>query len=772
MSNYYLNQCNYPNLANLRIIRTGQGTEENENKDLSCQSGTYFIGATRSISYLASKFGSIKEEYGVPWHWQNPKYVDLEKYSTNNPPLFGFVTNFQNWVYSDFTREGQRPTSVDQKCLSTYSRYNLVKNDSIVTKPDQTALGRNTKLVKDYYQDILSENINELTGEVVKWREYGWWPYILSPLSISFWIGGCGEPCYVCSYKGHSCIGNGEHALNLVIYALDQYWLTDKAAKNELFPSEKFLTDYNGTIVRGPEPTIGWQNYLVSKTATCSYCGCIIFCILVACIDPWFMRYSVVSSIFDFNSSDGIPQRLPGKFIEYTESIKQQLGQDDIEKKSILWDHFAQDRLFIDGEVDYYTAQIFNRGGLNNPPSGYLLGSQLDPKNLGGKIEGQDYIYIENDEKFAYATRTNSSGFYIEDGIASGTVSGQAKDSIFFGFRTNGVADDAGYLIRNVAVKHYNHNVRKDIFKYNWLYVDIPKPLKAEVTPAITSFDSFGMPALYFEDTNPLTIMRKNVFCKTILKSGDIVLNGNGSRRLNVDQYFNLFDGIAESEKYYPFLWIDRIEKKSIKTPYNLYFKSGDNEFKECLLGEMLNDLTPGRYYFPNPYACAAQRKTSPYDGNLHGGVIGRDYWVDDFNNHQNYFSTDLPMQFLGMTGENFLKDTSGNFAKDSDGKNIKDYKKMLELAKKILGNPESGSFAITSQNNNDFYVSGPIEEFPTLSVSGINNVPIIDWSDPNIGWYKEPSKFDRLRMLNDQMDQFMIDLRNYDQKWWSGYIF
>ena len=744
------NECTYPNLALLKIVDSGSNFEGEEySQELqnvnTCGSGSYFVGATRSISYLSSSFGS-RENNDILWHWQNPEFSDLEKYSTKNPPLFGFVDG-ANFIPS--AQGGKsRPEAVDQKCLTTYARYNLLKDDVLTTTPDQSALGRYTKSVKDYYHDILSEDINELTAEVVKWREYSWWPYIMSPLSISFWIGGCGEPCYVCSYKGHFCIGNGELALNLVIYALDQYWLTDKADKGNLWPSNRLLVDYYGTIVRGPEPTIGWRPYLFSKNASCSYCGCIIFCILAACIDPWFIRYSAVSSVATFNAADGIPQRLPGKFIEYLESIQDQLKSDSPETKAIFWGHFSQERLFIDGQTDYYTAQIFNPGGLDSLPSGYLLGSQLDPNSPGSEIIGQDYIYAGNNQKFTYATLTDSSGFHADP-----AESGALKDSIFFGYRTKGAADDGGYFIRNVAVKYYDHNVRKDIFKYNWLYVDIPKMLRAEVTPAVTSFDSLDIPELYFEDSSDfLTIMRKNVYFKTILKSGDIVLNGLGGRRLYYEEWLDSFSNISAADTYYPFLWIDRIETKVVKSPYNLYFKSGSPEFKECLLGEMLTGLQPGRYYFPNPYACAASPKMAPYNGNLHGGIIGKDYWVYDYDNHKKYFSTNLPMQFLGIVGENL---TSGE----------KDYKKILKTAKEILGDPESGSFAITSQNSGIFYTSGPIEEFPTLSAKQINQTEIIEWNNPDLPWYSE-GKFDRKKMLEDQKALFEIDLRNYDKKW------
>lgn len=737
---------------------------EDFESDSLCALSSYFIGATRSISYLSSSFGSQTEKFGVKWHWPSPTYIDLEKHSTDSPHLFGFI--------SDSVESNPLATKVDQKCLSTYSRYNLLKNESTITKPDQAALGRNVKLVKDYYHALISETINEQTGEVVKWREAGWWPYLMTPLSLSFWIGGCGEPCYPCSYQGHVCHGNGEHALNLVIYALDQYWLTEKANSNILYPSDKLLIDYYGTIVRGPEPTIGWQMYLVNRFWNCSYCGCILFCIYSACIDPWFMRYSVVSSIMTFNMKDGIPQRLPGEFINFIDHINNIFGADNLIQREIKWDHLAQERLFIDGKTDYYTARIYIEEEGDVSSASYLLGAQIPSNKPGGQIDGVDHIFSPKGLQLPYATRTSSSGYHSSsDGMNTGINNSGMSDSIFSGFRTTSPQDNNGYIIRNVAIKYYNHNVRKDIFEYSWLYVDIPKPFRVQVTPTITSFDSFSMPPLYFESFDPLVIMRKNVYFKTIISSGDIVLNGNGNSRFYMSDYVNMFNNKPDmNERHYPFLWTDRIEQKIVKAPYNLYFKSGEaTGFRECLLGDMLYDLEPGRYYFPNPYGCSMRPRMTLYDPNVHAGQFGRDYDVYDYFNHKKYFSTHLPMQFLGITGENRETIISGN--DDGSDRTIKRYDKMLKTAIEILGNPEIGAYAISAKHSGANYIAGPIDEFPDLTVSSINGIPMVNWLDTGNEWYRFEG-FDRVRMLEDQKGAFLLDLRNYDKKWWSGFNF
>jgi len=231
-------------------------------------SGPYFLGATRTYNYISIlKNPKSDNDKWKPWHLSNPNVIDLEQYNVG-PGSF----NYTNYITAT-----PWPNRVSQYCLGTYARYNLFKNEFVLVPPDQIKLGRYSKLVQDYHHDFTSTLINEYNSRIVKWRDYGWWPYILTPLSLTFWIGGCGEPCYVCTYadplanlnknlafgpagapsnSNYRCIGHHEGTLKSVLLSLDRFWL-DKARENSLWPHKDLLVDYYGTVSRGPEPIIG-----------------------------------------------------------------------------------------------------------------------------------------------------------------------------------------------------------------------------------------------------------------------------------------------------------------------------------------------------------------------------------------------------------------------------------------------------------------------------------------------------------------------------------
>ena len=717
-----------------------------------------------------------KPENSRKWHWPNPDYADLSEYSLCDPLLFGFLPRSggsEKGILNSPESFGL-PCHVDQKCLGTYSRWNLVDDEFIFSKPDQIALGRYVRKIQEYYHGFSSHLINEITMERVKWRSMSFIQFLAAPFSLAFFLVGCGQPCYKCSSGGHLCLGHGEHALNLAIAALDKYWLTDRANKDMLWPNKRFLVDYYGTIVRGPEPWIGWFFYIILKEFTCDYCGCIVFCFFVECIGPWFMRYRTISSVITFNQSDSIPQALPGKFIEFVSKVDDALKKTDdaetetddaetetddektetsvkIKNLPIDYDHFATDHVFIDGKVDFHKADLFIE---NDKVKAKTLSSYI---NCGVGCEADDTIGpVTLGSDFQYAMRTNSCGFYKENNSKEEPT----RHATFLGYRTPGSQQDKGYSIRNIAIKYHNHKTRQDIWRYNWLYVDIPDPVPLNITLAQTAFDSFSqMPKGYFEDNDPLVIMRKQVYFKSILTNGALELHGGlqsarpGGPR--IDTYIEAFNGINSEAKFYPFVWCDRAITKSIKAPYNLYFRSGDNTFYSCKLNQLLTDLEPGRYYFPNPYACQASPRMAPYHRSIHGGSKGINYTVEDEDNFSKYFSTHLPMQFDGVTGQ--YKD---------------DFVGKLKEAKEMLGDPEIGSFARYAANTGDGlyteYTSGPIEEFPSLEVakiarigSGIGQEIIIN----NLLDRKDLTDL-QLSSINIQLGEIYKDFKNYDSKW------
>lgn len=653
----------------------------------------FFLGSTRTHHYLSSSF-----EDG--FHHRSPTKAELSA---------GGAIGGERYFGRIFTAEKPSLDGFSQECLGLYARYNLILDVLSISTEDQIALGRYIKQIQDYYHDVTTTLINELTNKIVKWREYGWWPYLLTPLSLSFWLGGCGQPCYKCAYSGGTCDGHHEGTLGGVIAALDSYW-GNKISSNELWPNERFLVDYYGTVMRGPEPMISWLFYLLFRKETCSYCHCILFCFQVQCIDPWFMHYSVVTSVITLNGRDSIPQSLPGKFIDFYKANKDKLsGQNSPIKLS----HVANDHVFFEGKVNFHTADIGKNSTKSTALSIYM-GNSDDP---GGEIES----VLINNSSVAYGATTQRSGF-LDDQVTPAT---------FLAFRTPGAADDKGYIIRNMACKYHNHITRPDIFRYNWLYVDIPPLVSFNVTPTVLSFDNFDLPDVFFESADPLAFFRRRVYFKTITQKGDIVLNGNGSQRLGIQDYSKIFEGIPLEQRYYPLGWTDRASDKIIKSPYNLYFKSGDASFTECALGETLYDLEEGRYYFPNPYACSALASSQPHQPNT--TPTSYSYNIEDKDEHEKHFSTFLPLQFFYKT----------------NGQMQTDLASRLTFAKELLGDPE---------------LSAPktrIEEFPLLKVDKINETQIYDWSDPKVLGEKNLNP-QAVEMMELQRDKFNAELLQY----------
>jgi hypothetical protein len=703
-------------------------------------SGPYFLGATRTYNYISVlKNPTSDKDQWKPWHLSSPEVIDLEQYNVG-PGGFS---------YTNYITATPWPNKVSQYCLGTYARYNLFKNEFVLVPPDQIKLGRYSKLVQDYYHDFTSTLINEYNSRIVKWRDYGWWPYILTPLSLSFWIGGCGEPCYVCTYadplanlnknlafgpaggpsnSNYTCVGHHEGTLKSVLLSLDRFWL-DKAGENSLWPHKDLLVDYYGTVSRGPEPIIGWMAYIMFKKATCSYCHCIIFCIIVQCIDPWFTRYSAVTSIITFNAYqnsnfNAIPQNKPGNFIKFAENTLTEISNID-EYYNIKLDNLAQDEVFVQGVVGYHDAKIYHQ----NPKVSYTLSKIMSEQTISGApVSGTQIIKLNKVDGIQVSADTNSSGFHGENGTPS----------TFFFYGVSGQSTEVGYAIRNVASKHYNHNVRTGIFEYNWLYVDIPDPVPMNVTPTVMSFDGASTPDLYLQDTDPLTIMNKKVYFKTVLQdNGEPALNGTWSQRMPAGSYLQLHkennQSIPFNQRYYPLVWTDRATFKVVKAPYNLYFKSGTNTFVECALGETLKNLTPGRYYFPNPYACAINSNF----GSSSAQSSNQTNPVYEIEEHAKYFETQLPSQFI------------------SDGNN--DLTNRLANAKNILTDPEIYSQSAT-----------PIEEFPRLKLVKVNDVEILDWGDTSLPFYSEwkYTKWNPSKLLDLERKKFLLDFKNYNPSW------
>jgi len=313
-----------------------------------CKVSNFFLGATRTYSYIA----------GLPisnsWHYQNPTYGQIvlsRRTSDGDRPQSSFNATPYYTVYGS-------PSRVDQGCLAYYARYNAVLYGIVITPPDQTKLGRYGKLMQDYYHFVETKKINDFNQRQVKWINGYMFKYLLTPISLSFWIGGCGLPCWECAYSGILCEGGPEGTLLGIILGLDRYWITQHADNQRLWPNtEYYLVDYYGVTIRGPEPKIGWLFYIMFRKEVCSYCHCVLFCFQVQCADPWKVWYQVSTSIITYETgpygSESIPHRKADKFIEFYNTSK-----IDISKHKIELDNVANDEVFIRGTMDYHTAKI------------------------------------------------------------------------------------------------------------------------------------------------------------------------------------------------------------------------------------------------------------------------------------------------------------------------------------------------------------------------------------------------------------------------------
>jgi hypothetical protein len=123
-----------------------------------------------------------------------------------------------------------------------------------------------------------------------------------------------------------------------------------------------------------------------------------------------------------------------------------------------------------------------------------------------------------------------------------------------------------------------------------------------------------------------------------------------------------------------------RYIKKIIKAPYHLYVKEGEQFFRSCKLGETLTNLTPGRYYFPNPFKVATKKSL---------------------------LLQDLPLELIDTT-EPELKDIFNiklcNFV---SGDNNNSSTQKYSLATTFLGNPSLKDNAMSMEYGGTFAWNG-----------------------------------------------------------------
>lgn len=542
----------------------------------SCNQGNYFIGSSRTYAYFVNWFKD-------PWQF-HPNglkfYCEWDGGSAYKPGdyLFGWYNN--GWFYDKGLILQQEIIKTDPRCISSFAFMNpfwfenQYQGDSGKTDT--------FRLTKGF--GIVSESINETTGQVVKWRDDGKITGGFSPLFLSFWFG-CGAPCYPCTYEDVKC-GWPWTMMNNLTDNLDNYW---DVANEDHFPyfNTGFVLDWYGRVARGPEPNIGWYEYTVLNSENCNYCHCVAFCILRQCIDGWFAVREYEAKMFLLDRVGGIPYS-DSKFLEIWG--KEMQNEFNFGNKDIKLNHLADESIFIGGYADHRLGDIsFNTD--SNKGSVELYGQRIK------EITEFDY----NDSA---GTKYPEASFTTGDGSSKYLIDG---------FR-GAIASGGKIQITNVAVKNKNQTLISGIGSFGWIYCDIPSGINPEYSMIKFSADgggSFGdiverqCPSLGCELPRTwLDLKLQRLFCRTSKSNGNFETYNKATSATYFDNSWwsapqISYDGPAYRQEYFK-----RYIKKIVKAPYNLYVKSGEQSFRSCKLGETLKGLSPGRYYFPNPVQC------------------------------------------------------------------------------------------------------------------------------------------------------------------------
>jgi len=616
---------------------------------ICCEGGNpnlrYFMGAARTYIYYSKWFESN-------WLYPSPTPNDIK--------------NNDNTEAN--TSDGSKRI-LDEACWSTRAIANIggiFATSAALTEFAGASilqtLGNDYRMqdvLQHYYlYDLMSEQIDEISDEVVKWVDDDIITWIAARFLLVFWLTGCGQPCYTCAYEGTVCEDGaegppGNAQTQAFVRGLTNHWVSVYNSTG-FFAHESFPQDYFGRLYQIPQPIIGWQLYFIDQ---CNYCGCILFCILRRCRDPWATRTGFYSRVFLFNRYTGIPYRYPAPLINFALSAKEDAG---FGKSPIMLDHLADEYVWAYGYSNLY------RGNINYTPEGGSEPKDLKTITLGDMIKDRDTGGENND----------IVGDYInEKGVKEATFTRAGydpeKDLYRFSFLEGSTEtyittppipppSDANeppldffpQHVRELAVKYKTAQYASDqdaLFTAGWLVVDVPEIIEPRITSVAFAADEDKLPMLWYETTTALWGPYRNstqFYGRTVLNRGFMT---------QIDDIMDMKAG-GENEPqgdclYHPQIYAKQFVQKTVKAPYNLYFKDGEAEFRQCKLFETIYDLEPGRYYFPNPYICR-NWLLNWYDFNIMGGKEGVHYEVDDSEGEvYRYFSTSLPMQFLGSDG-------------------------------------------------------------------------------------------------------------------------
>jgi len=598
----------------------------------------YFVGSSRTYIYYAKWFAD-------GWLYPSPAVSDISSAEGTD------VIQEECWATRSIANIGgvfQGPSA-------------LPYFNGAVIKPSLSTNYKMDDVLFHYYlYDLMSESIDEYSNELVKWVDDDIITWIAAKFMLVFWLTGCGEPCYTCVYESYCGPDEGipgNEQLQAFIRGLNNYWVSIyEDPEKGFFAHESFPQDYYGRLYQVPQPIIGWQLYFIDQ---CNYCGCIIFCILKRCRDEWVTRTGYFSRLFLFNRYNGIPYRYPAPLINFALSIKEEAK---LGLAPIMLDHMSDEYVWAHGYANLYNGRVQYSASEEGKPKDVTittLGKFIQDKYKSNTIVG----FYKNKADVTEATFTKAGAPSPSGPQNQGQ---EKKYEVTYKDVLNGLPystnppypipsnDDTPPLdqfpqyVRELAVKYKhsgNVNDVSSLLTAGWLVVDIPEVIEPNITSVGFANDFGQLPDIWYETTEALWGPYRNA-------------NQFFVRSAKTEGFMRQIYGANEGQmpsldcSYFPQVYGKQFAQKSIKAPYNLYFKQGEDTFRSCKLFETITNLEPGRYFFPNPYICR-NHLLNWYDFNIMAGQRGVHYEVDESEGEvYRYFNTDLPMQFLGRRND------------------------------------------------------------------------------------------------------------------------
>jgi hypothetical protein len=607
-----------------------------------CGGGGYFLGSSRTFYYYAKWFDNF--QHSIPPLSFFCDSSNITQGSAGDWRERGAYLN--GWYRANSTLPDY--AKVNPRCMSSFATMNPFwlrtgqQGQAIAEKGDYIALEK--------YMGMVSELVSELSGRVVKWRDDGRYAGTLSPLFLSFWIGGCGAPCYPCSWEDVSC-GWPYTMMYSIADNLDNYW---DVYNDDHYPYfyTGFVVDYYGRITRGPEYNLGWGEWVRGMQADCDYCGCISFCILKDCIDGWYGSRMYTSKIMLFDLQAGIPYVVDTHLKKFGEDVQ---SNYDFGKLDIKLDHLADEGVFVGGYASYQYGHI-EMSDINSLNNNQIRGifSDRDVALYGNFISGIS--------EFDYGNNNNRLRGIPEASITTGKGEKFKIESL----RGADLEKGEVLMVPNLAVKYKNETTMPQISGFGWIYVDIPETVQKEYTSFKFTMDGGDVfpkevtnecPAVGCDLPNLILNMKFERFYVRSTRS-NFITGMTDAPILPYDEVPSVtfttsnsifalpqveYNGPMHTQAYYK-----KYIKKIIKAPYNLYVKDEEKTFRTCKLGETLKDLEPGRYYFPNPIRCQNQFEFPDLESSAFESRIE----VHEEDEFRKYFNINLD-QFIGKDGKN-----------------------------------------------------------------------------------------------------------------------